>query len=225
MSTGERILVIASHPDDEVLGCGGVMARHAAAGDEVHVLVMSRGVEEMFPAELIARTREELAVAHSLIGVKTATFLDFPAPKLGMVPGHQLADALLGQLRKIRPDVLYIPHQGDLHSDHKATYWAALVAARPIGGTSPSRVLCYETLSETEWGAPSSSEAFVPTVFVNIAKYIPLKLRAMACYETQLQAPPHPRSLKAIKALAVYRGAAISVAAAEAFVLVREVSR
>jgi N-acetylglucosamine malate deacetylase 1 len=189
------------------------------------VLVMSRGVEELFAAELIARTREELAAAHSVIGVKTATFLDFPAPKLDTVPGHQLADALLGQLRKIRPDVLYIPHQGDLHSDHKATYWAALVAARPSSGTGPSRVLCYETLSETEWGAPTSAEAFVPTVFVNIAEYIPIKLRAMACYETQLQAPPHPRSLKAIEALAVYRGAAVSVAAAEAFVLVRAVSR
>jgi N-acetylglucosamine malate deacetylase 1 len=225
MSTSERILIIASHPDDEVLGCGGVMARHAAAGDEVHVVVMTRGVEELFGAELIARTREELAAAHSVIGVKTATFLDFPAPKLDMVPVHQLADALLGQLRKIQPDVLYIPHQGDLHSDHKATYWAALVAARPAGGTSPSRVLCYETLSETEWGAPTSAEAFVPTVFVNIAEYIPTKLRAMACYKTQLQAPPHPRSLKAIEALAVYRGAAASLAAAEAFVLVREVSR
>lgn len=219
------ILVLATHPDDEVLGCGGVMARHAAAGDEVHVLIMSRGVEELFGPELIARTRAELAASNGVIGVKTATFLDFPAPKLDTVPGHQLADALLGELRKIRPDVLYIPHQGDLHSDHKATFWAALVAARPTGGAFPSRVLCYETLSETEWGAPTSAEAFVPTVFVNIAEFVPIKLRAMACYETQLQAPPHPRSLKAIEALAIYRGGAVSVAAAEAFMLVREVSR
>jgi len=136
-----------------------------------------------------------------------------------------LADALLSQLRKIQPDVLYIPHQGDLHGDHKATYWAALVAARPTGGTSPSRILCYETLSETEWGAPTAAEAFVPTIFVNISEYLPIKLRAMACYETQLQAPPHARSLKAIEALATYRGATVFVAAAEAFVLVREISR
>jgi len=138
---------------------------------------------------------------------------------------HQLADALLGQLRKLQPDVLYIPHQGDLHSDHKATYWAALVAARPTGGTSPSRILCYETLSETEWGAPTSAEAFVPTIFVNISEYLQIKLQAMACYETQLKAPPHARSLKAIEALATYRGATVSVVAAEAFVLVREISR
>jgi N-acetylglucosamine malate deacetylase 1 len=219
-----RVLVLATHPDDEVLGCGGVIARHAAAGDDVHVLIMTRGVEELFTPERVARTREELAAAHKILGVKIATFLDFPAPRLDTVPGHQLADALLGQLRKIRPDVLYIPHQGDLHSDHKATYWAALVAARPTGGASPSRILCYETLSETEWGAPTSANAFVPTVFVDIAKYIPIKLRAMSCYETQLQAPPHARSLKAIEALAVYRGSTVSVAAAEAFVLVREVS-
>jgi len=200
------------------------MARHAAGGDEVHVLVVSRGVEELFAPEQIARTRQELAAAHKIIGVKSATFLDFPAPRLDTIPGHQLADALSEQLRGIRPDVLYIPHQGDLHSDHKATYWAALVAARPISGASPSRVLCYETPSETEWGAPSISEAFVPTVFVNIAEYIATKLQAMACYETQLQAPPNPRSLKAIEALAVCRGSAVCVAAAEAFMLVREIS-
>lgn len=218
-----RVLVIAPHPDDEVLGCGGVMARHAAAGDEVHVLIMSRGVEDLFAPELIARTRAELAASHSIIGVKSATFLDFPAPRLDTVPGHQLADAMLVELRKIRPEVLYIPHQGDLHSDHKATYWAALVAARPTGGACPSRILCYETPSETEWGAPSSAESFEPTVFVNIVEFIQIKLRAMACYETQLQAPPRPRSLKVIEALAIYRGSAVSFAAAEAFMLVREV--
>jgi N-acetylglucosamine malate deacetylase 1 len=219
-----RVLVLATHPDDEVLGCGGVIARHATAGDDVHVVVITRGVEELFTAERVARTREELAAAHKILGVKIATFLDFPAPRLDTVAGHQLADALLGQLRKIRPDVFYIPHQGDLHSDHKVTYWAALVAARPTSGASPSRILCYETLSETEWGAPTSADAFVPTVFVDIAEYMPIKLRAMACYETQLQAPPHARSLKAIEALAVYRGSTVSVAAAEAFVLVREIS-
>jgi len=218
-----RVLVLATHPDDEVLGCGGVMARHAAEGDEVYVLVMSRGAEELFDREQIARTREELVAAHRMIGVKSALFLDFPAPKLDTIPGHQLADALVDQLRKIRPDVLYIPHQGDLHSDHKATFWAALVASRPNGGPSPSRILCYETLSETEWGAPAIAEAFVPTVFVNIAEYISLKLRAMACYESQLKTPPNPRSLKAIEALAVYRGSAVSVAAAEAFILVRQI--
>jgi N-acetylglucosamine malate deacetylase 1 len=219
-----RVLVLASHPDDEVLGCGGAIARHAAARDEVHVLVMTRGVEGLFAPELVTRTREELAAAHKILGVTVATFLDFPAPKLDTIPRHLLADALLGQLQKIRPDVLYIPHLGDLHSDHKATYWAALVAARPTSGASPSRILCYETLSESEWGAPTSADAFVPTVFVDIAEYIPIKLRAMSCYETQLQAPPHPRSLKAIEALAVYRGSTVSLAAAEAFVLVREVS-
>jgi len=218
-----RVLVLAAHPDDEVLGCGGVMARHAAEGDEVYVAVMSRGVEELFAPEQIGRTRDELAAAHRIIGVKSAIFLDFPAPKLDTIPGHQLADALVTQLRKIEPDVLYIPHQGDLHSDHKATFWAALVASRPTGGSSPSQVLCYETLSETEWGATASAEAFVPTVFVNISEYISVKLRAMACYVSQLKTPPNPRSLKAIEALAVYRGSTVSVAAAEAFVLVRQV--
>jgi len=97
-----RVLVLATHPDDEVLGCGGVIARYAAAGDDVHVLVMTRGVEELFTPERVARTREELAAAHKILGVKIATFLDFPAPRLDTIPGHQLADALLGRYRTPR---------------------------------------------------------------------------------------------------------------------------
>jgi LmbE family N-acetylglucosaminyl deacetylase len=219
-----QVLVIAPHPDDEVLGCGGVMARHSAMGDEVHVVVMSRGVEHLFEAGLVARIREELAAAHCIIGVKTVTYLDFPAPRLDVVPMHEMADALLDKLTQIKPSVVYIPHHGDLHCDHKATYWASLVAMRPIGRTIPSRVLCYETPSETEWGGPIVADVFVPTVFVNISPYIQTKLQAMSCYKSQLKPPPHPRSLEAIEALAVYRGAAVSVGAAESFALVREIS-
>ena len=219
------VLVIATHPDDEVLGCGGVIARHVAQGDSVHVLVVTRGIPEIFPPEAVEETREELRAAHDLLGVSDTAFLDFPAPRLDMVAGCELADAIGEVIRAQEPSTVYLPHRGDLHADHQAVYQATLVAARPVADCPVRRLLCYETLSETDWGPPSGDQAFVPTVFVDITDYLAKKLDAMACYRGQLRPPPHPRSLEAIEALARLRGATVGLAAAEAFVLVREVER
>jgi len=224
MNTNKRILVIAPHPDDEVLGCGGVMARHSAHGDSVQVVVVSRGAPDIFPPEVIEETRTELAAAHKLLGVENVHFLDFPAPRLDAMPGHVLADALTRLVREIQPHTVYTPHWGDLHSDHKAVYWATMVAARPNGTARVDRLLCYETLSETEWGTPPADNAFSPNVFVDISDFLPAKLAAMACYRTQLKEHPNSRSLRSVEALATLRGSMVSLRAAEAFVLVREVA-
>lgn len=218
-----RIAVIAPHPDDEVLGCGGVMARHAAEGDEVFVIVVTRGIPELFPDDLIERTRGEARKAHELLGVCETRFLDFPAPRLDVTPGHLVADALAKQFRDIRPERVYLPHHGDIHSDHGRIYHATLVAARPLANCSVKQLLCYETLSETEWSPPIASAVFYPTMFVDISAYLPKKLAAMSCFETQIKQPPNPRSLQAIEALARYRGATVNFHAAEAFVIVRQV--
>lgn len=223
MSAGKQILVIAPHPDDEVLGCGGVIARHVAQGDRVQVLVVSRGAPDIFPPEVIEETRVELAAAHKLLGIENVHFLDFPAPRLDTLPGHVLADRLTRIVRDLQPSTVYAPHWGDLHSDHKAVYWATMVAARPNGSTHIARLLCYETLSETEWGTPPSGNAFVPDVFIDISDFLPAKLAAMACYRTQLKEHPNSRSLRSIEALATFRGSIVGVKAAEAFVLVREI--
>jgi N-acetylglucosamine malate deacetylase 1 len=220
----ERILVIAPHPDDEVLGCGGVIARHTARGDRVHVVVVSRGAPDIFPPEIIEETRTELAAAHQLLGIEQVHFLDFPAPRLDTLPGHVLADRLSRIVREFQPRTVYTPHWGDLHTDHKAVYWATMVAARPNGAHRVDRLLCYETLSETEWGAPPADNAFIPNVFVDISQFLPVKLQAMACYRTQLKEHPDSRSLRSIEALATFRGAIVGLPAAEAFVLVREVA-
>jgi LmbE family N-acetylglucosaminyl deacetylase len=223
MSTGERVLVIAPHPDDEVLGCGGVIARHSARGDRVQVVVVSRGAPDIFPPEEVEGTRAELAAAHQLLGVEEVHFLDFPAPRLSTLPGHALADRLTHLVREIQPRTVYAPHWGDLHSDHKAVYWASMVATRPNGESRLDRLLCYETLSETEWGGPSAENAFSPTVFVDITDFLSAKLQAMACYRSQLKEYPNSRSLRSIEALASFRGSTVGLNAAEAFVLVREV--
>ncbi|MBX0331337.1 PIG-L family deacetylase [Oscillochloris sp. ZM17-4] len=220
-----NVVVVAAHADDEVLGCGGVMARHAAQGDAVHVLIVTRGIPEIFPPDHVDLIFRELRAAHALLGGAGIHFLDFPSPRLDTVAGYLLADAIKRVVQELRPEVVYAPYQGDLHGDHQAVYQATLVAARPIDDCSVRRLLCYETLSETDWASPFGNNTFTPTVFVEITDFLELKLKAMECYRTQTKAAPHSRSLPSIEALARLRGGTVSVSAAEAFMLVREVVR
>lgn len=218
-----KVLVIATHHDDEVLGCGGVIARHVSHGDQVAAVVVTRGDPELFSEAYVQAVREELRAAHQVLGISRVEFLDFPAPKLDVVPIYKLADAIVRTIRDSQPTTMYIPHRGDIHGDHQAVYQAALVAARPINDCSVKRILSYETMSETEWAPPTGDMAFVPTVFVDISRYLDQKLRAMECYASQLKPAPNARSLRAIEALARLRGATVSCEAAEAFMLVREI--
>jgi N-acetylglucosamine malate deacetylase 1 len=217
------VLVVAPHPDDEVLGCGGTIARHVAAGDPVYVLVVSRGAIDIYGEDSEDEVRQESKTAHDLLGVKQTFFLDFPAPKLDSVPGYQLASAIAQVMRDVKPEMVYLPHRGDIHADHQVVHLATLVAARPINQCSVRKLLCYETLSETEWSQPMADTAFIPNVFVDISDYLERKLQAMACYQSELQVAPHPRSLNALAALAKLRGSTISRSAAEAFMLMREI--
>jgi LmbE family N-acetylglucosaminyl deacetylase len=216
------VLIIAAHPDDEVLGCGGVIARHVAQGETVHVLVATKGIPEIFSAEQTRQTRMELDAARRVLGYSEVHYLDFPAPKLDSVPGHELADGIKHVISRVQAETVYLPHGGDIHGDHRAVYTASLVAARPIGDCPVKRLLCYETLSETEWSPPTGNDAFIPTVFIDIADYLDKKLEAIACYRSQVKEPPHPRSPQIIKALAQFRGSTVNLFAAEAFSLVRE---
>lgn len=218
-----KVLVIAPHYDDEVLGCGGAMARHVNEGAEVSVLAVTRGALEIYSPEEDEEIRQELRAAHSVLGISGVHFLDFPAPKLDTIPGYKLAEAISGVIRSLQPNIVYSPHRGDIHADHLAVYQATLVAVRPINNCPVRQLLCYETLSETEWAPPLGSEAFIPNVFMDITNYLERKLKAMSCYQSQLKQPPHSRSLQAIESLARLRGATVSLPAAEAFMLVREI--
>ncbi|MCF6278215.1 MAG: PIG-L family deacetylase [Anaerolineales bacterium] len=217
------VLVIAAHPDDEALGCGGVIARHAAEGEAVHVLVVTRAGPPLFCEETVAETWQEMRKAHAILGVRKMHALNFPAPKLDTVPGHALADSIQHVIAEVRPETVYVHHSGDIHLDHQAVYKATLVAARPINACPVKRILCYETLSETEWASSVGDYAFVPNVFIDISATLEIKLEAMACYQSQLREQPHSRSLGTLRALAELRGNTVGVDAAEAFMLVREI--
>jgi len=218
-----NVLIVAAHPDDEVLGCGGVTVRHVERGDRVYVVVVTRGFPEIFSPEIDEEDRQHAREAHEILGGAGIFFLDFPAPRLDTVPGHELADALREVIFSVNANVIYTPFGGDLHTDHKATYLATLVASRPVNHCPVRRLLCYETLSETDWASPLDDSAFKPTVFVDISDVLERKLQALACFRNELKQPPHPRSLRAIEALARVRGSTAGLMAAEAFMLVREI--
>ncbi len=219
-----KVLVIAPHPDDEVLGCGGTMARLTDAGHEVHVAVVTKGYEPAFPQSLVAQVREELAQSHKLLGVTKCHFLDLPAAALDTIPGSQINAAVGKVVEEVRPDTLFIPFVGDIHKDHQLIFVAALVAARPRSRSIPNRIYAYETLSETNWAAPGITETFIPNVFFDVTHTLERKLEAFACFKSQVKSSPDERSFKTIEALATLRGSTAFLDAAEAFMLIREIT-
>lgn len=220
-----RVLIIAPHPDDEVLGCGGTIAGHAAMGDEVHLCVVTRAYPPEWTEEVIGIKRQEVNEASGILGIKETSFLDLPTVKLDTLPQKELNNAIARVVDAVKPDVVYLPHKGDLNRDHRLVFEAALVALRPLEGNTVSRILCYETLSETEWGIPDVESVFIPNVYLDIANTLETKLAAMSAYASELKEYPHPRSLEMLKVLAQKRGSEAGIAAAEAFMLVREIMR
>jgi N-acetylglucosamine malate deacetylase 1 len=219
-----RTLVIAPHSDDELLGVGGTMARRAAEGDEVHVVITTRGYPPQFSEEHEHRTTAGVLTAHCLIGVTATMMLDFPAAGLDVVPHAELNAKLVSAIEEIRPELIFVPFNGDLHRDHQRVFLSALVAVRPNGRFTPRTIYAYETVSETNWGAPYLMPNFVPNVFVDISPYLETKIRAMEAVQEQIKAFPHERSAEALRALATFRGATVGCVAAEGFVLVRQTS-
>ena len=218
-----RALVLAPHPDDDVLGVGGVMARLAAAGARVEVGIVTEGKAPQFAAAQVAQVRAEAAAAHALLGVAATHHLGLPAAGLDRLAHADLNRAIADLVVAVRPDTLFVPFPGDIHRDHQLVFEAAMVAVRPAGPDYPVRVLAYETLSETNWNAAFLTPAFTPNVFIDISDTLQTKLGAFAAFASQVRAFPAERSVEALSALARLRGATVHRAAAEAFVLIREV--
>ncbi|MBN1692135.1 MAG: PIG-L family deacetylase [Dehalococcoidales bacterium] len=218
-----KVLVIAPHPDDEVIGCGGTIAKHILEGDEVYLCVVTKAYPPDWPEDEIKERRDEVVRANKILGIKKTYFLDLPTVKLDTIPQKELNETIAKVVNKLRPEIVYIPHGGDVNNDHRLVFEAAMVAIRPKPALAIKKVLCYETLSETEWAAPLAENAFMPNVYVDISGVLATKLKAMSEYKSELKEFPHPRSLEAISALAKVRGATTGVEAAEAFMLMREI--
>lgn len=218
-----RVLVVAPHPDDEVLGAGGTIAKRARGGDDVYVCIATKGYEPIHPANVIEAGRKEAEVAHRLLGVRETFFLDFPATSLDTIPQYKINGGISELVRSLCIEEVYTPFIGDIHKDHRIVADAVMVAVRPKFERNVRRVYAYETISETGWNIPGLHNAFDPNVFEDISDYVDLKVRALETYKSQVEPYPAARSSRAAKSLAEYRGTTVGLRAAEAFTLIREI--
>ncbi len=225
-----NILVVAAHPDDEVLGCGGAIARHVVHGDAVHVLILAEGItsraqerdREVATEDLhhLARGAE---AAHRILGSASLQLEDFPDNRMDSVDLLTIVKRIETAIDLHRPTTLYTHHAGDVNIDHRRIHDAVVTACRPVPGQSVRELLFFEVPSSTEWQPPGSAAPFLPNVFVDISSVLEKKVAALDCYDSEMRDFPHPRSVRAVTALAQWRGATAGLQAAEAFMLGRQI--
>lgn len=217
-----KTIVIAPHPDDEVLGTGGTLLRRKAEGATVAWLIVT-GItaESGWSEEKIKQRADEIKRVTELFDFNSVFELNFPTTQLDQVPMSDLVAAVSRVFKKFEPEEVLVPHPADVHTDHRVVFNAVASCTKWFRDPSVKRVLAYETLSETDFDL-GTEQGFRPNVFVNIEPYLDDKLRAMGIYASELGEFPFPRSHEAIRALASLRGAASGFKAAEAFELLRE---
>ena len=218
-----KILVIAPHPDDEILGCGGTIIKNIKAGNEVYVCIVTKGYPPLFKEEGVELTRQHARDCHQSVGVKKTIFLDFPCVTLEKEDRYKLNQAILDVIKEIKPEEVYIPHYGDMQKDHQMVVDAAMVALRPKYNWGIKKIYGYETMSETAWNVPNIQNEFIPNAYVDISEELDEKMKALSYFKLQISDFPDARSLEAIEALAKYRGALMNMRAAEAFMIIREI--
>lgn len=214
-SRTDTVLVVAAHPDDELLGCGGTIARHARDGAKVHVLFMTDGVGARGSSGGEAARRKSAEAALKILGAEAPVFLNFPDNAMDGVALLDIVKKVEETFARVKPTIVYTHHGGDLNVDHQVTHRATMTACRPLPGFSVRAIYGFEVLSSTEW----SLTPFQPSRFVAID--IELKLKALREYHQEMREAPHARSYEAVKALAVVRGASAGLPAAEAFSVLR----
>ncbi len=214
------VLVIAAHPDDEVLGCGGTVALHARAGDEVTAVIACEGESLRYGPGGVGQSEHSRRAAE-MLGLKESRRLGFPDQRLDTLTLLDLIAPLERAVREVRPAVVYCQFGGDANRDHELLFRAALVATRPLEPFLEA-VYAFDTASSTEWGYPRS---FVPDTWVDISTTLEQKLCAMACYESEVRPYPHPRSLEALRHRAHAWGNQCCMEAAEVFMTVRRTLR
>jgi LmbE family N-acetylglucosaminyl deacetylase len=217
-----KTLIVAPHPDDEILGCGGTLLRRKAEGGVLAWLIVTGMTEQTgWPAERIQRRDAEIKRVAELVGFDQVFNLYLPPAGLDELPMGDLVSTFSTVFTSFAPEEVFVPHRGDVHSDHRVTFDVVAACAKWFRYPSVRRVLAYETVSETEFGLARET-AFQPNYFVDIAAYLDRKLEIMTAYPSELGEFPFPRSLRAIRALAEWRGASAGYLAAEAFELLRE---
>lgn len=210
--------------DDEVLGCGGAIAKHVDAGDDVAVcIVCHRVYDRQYDAAANEAERASTLKAQQILGYRTLEFLDLPDERLHL-HFQELLDGLERAVARFRPDIAYVPHGGDLHQDHRTVAHGSNIALRGLSAHAPRRVLSYEIPSSTEQVWPNTGPAFVPNVFIEIEAQFDRKLAAMGAYDRESRIAPHPRSPEMLTARARQHGIQCRRLLGEAFMLMREIA-
>jgi LmbE family N-acetylglucosaminyl deacetylase len=226
----DSVAVIVAHPDDEVLGCGGTIARFVREGKSVNVLIVADGESSrgMDPSgrrttELVAARTEAAHAARGVLGYASVELLAFPDNRLDRLELLEIVKEVERFIEQHRPATVLTHHVGDVNVDHKLVHEAVITSCRPQSGHPVRELLFCEIASSTEWRPAESGGGFAPNCFVDISAELETKVAALRTYDREMRAYPHPRSYRAVEALAQWRGATVGVAAAEAFVLGRRI--
>jgi LmbE family N-acetylglucosaminyl deacetylase len=224
-----KVLVIAAHPDDEILGCGATAARLVMEGHEIHFAILGEGLtarhsdRAAMDAGQLAALYRQAHIAAAKVGVKQVVLNKLPDNRLDTVPLLEVVKIVEELVARLKPEVIYTHHAGDLNVDHGVVHRAVLTATRPMSGQTVREIYAFEVPSSTEWAFQRLEPAFRPNVFVDVTRTLEAKIAAMECYESEARKFPHPRSPEALRAIAMRWGSVAGCGAAEAFELVRSI--
>lgn len=223
----KRVLVIAAHPDDEVLGVGGTIAKLSAEGVECHLLIVTDGSSSQYRDsdhlyEIIEAKKIETKGCSDTLGFKTIHYGELPDMKLDKTPHIVINQVIEKVIDEVQPDTVFTHFWGDVNRDHQEVYKSTLVAVRPVMGQVVKELYCYRVPSSTEWTPNKADTIFIPNYFVDIEKFAEMKYKAFACYSTELREYPHPRSVQYLRETDKTAGLRVGLLAAEEFVLLRK---
>lgn len=226
----KKILVVAAHPDDEVLGVGGTILCHSRNGDIVHIMIMAEGITSRSEKRNMESVNNELAELHvkckkvsELLGAEKLIVCKFSDNRMDGIELLDVVKEIEKEINLFRPDIVYTHHAGDVNIDHTITHNAVITACRSLPGCSVRTILFFETLSSTEWQMQTSDKVFYPNWFVDISETFEEKQNVLHLYESEMREFPHPRSYKTVENLAHFRGSTIGTEYAEAFMLGRNI--
>lgn len=219
-----NVLVIVAHPDDEILGCGGTIARHVASGDIVEILIVAEGATsrpgDNFSEQLNA-LQEAAKNAARAVGSQPPRFLGLPDNRLDSIPLLDIIQKIEAVVDEVKPTTVYTHHIGDLNVDHKITHQATVTACRPLPGSTVKSLYAFEVVSNTEWAIDSN---FKPNHFIDVSVHMDQFKTAIDYYQIEMRDFPHPRSWKNLEAQRYFRGACAGLDAAEAFQVIRQIT-
>ena len=221
-----NVLIVAAHADDEVLGCGGSIARHVAGGDIVNVIYMADGVTSRNQSDKVELKQRQAAAekAQKVLGINSAYYLGFPDNKMDSLALLDIVQAVERIINNLKPGIIYTHHSGDLNIDHRITHQAVMTACRPHPNFSVKEIYSFEVLSSTEWQTQDKNP-FLPNYFIDIAPFIENKRKALHVYSSEMHPEPHSRSIENVIRLNAVRGNSVGLDYAEAFIVLRKILR